>query len=166
MQRDDDDLVVIGDILTVRQEAFCQAFADPDSLTWHNASKSGRAAGYAHKSAPGKLMQLQKIRTRIIDLTETHAERVCQTPSTVLLSLDRLRIAAEEKGDLPTALRATELLGKTMAMFTDRTALDVPQEGRQLSDKEREEAVRIANIRLRQQLYEQDGDDEHGRATA
>lgn len=61
----------------------------------------------------------------------------------------RLARLAEEKGDLATATRNEELIGKTIGAYIDRTQQDNEQV-RELSETETRELKRIAAIRLRQ----------------
>lgn len=68
----------------------------------------------------------------------------------VLAGLQDTRQRAAEKGDLSTEVRCLELLGKTLAMFTDKSQIDDPLRQAQLDELERAEASRVAQIRLRE----------------
>jgi hypothetical protein len=56
---------------------------------------------------------------------------------------------ARAKGDWQAAIRADELIGKTLGCFTDVQVIDEP-ERRELSEREAEEVTQLAKIRLQQ----------------
>lgn len=60
----------------------------------------------------------------------------------------RLAKLAEDKGDLPTATRNIELLGKTIGAYTENIHTTTERQ-KELTEAEEEEARRLANIRLR-----------------
>jgi hypothetical protein len=72
------------------------------------------------------------------------------TAEKIQLGLEALRLKAEAKGDLSTAARCYELLGKSIAMFTDNiNQTDVVRQA-ELNAEQEAEVQRIATIRLAQ----------------
>ncbi len=90
---------------------------------------------------------------RIIDrINELHAENLARnrvTVDSVLCNLEHDRVLARENHQYAVSKACTELQGRYLAMFTDRQIVDDPAKAKQLTEKEAEEARRIAAIRLR-----------------
>ena len=109
--------------LTPKELAFCEAFGNPESETFGNATASGAAAGFIQpRSAGWKLRR----RGRIIAKLKSYHTAVTVAVGRVLADLENERRLAVEKGDIASAIRATELMGKHLAMFTDVLATDIP----------------------------------------
>jgi hypothetical protein len=141
--------------LTAQQQAFVELYSNPDGDCWSNALRSAERAGYSQNGLRGaahKLMANPEIR---IAINEAVTERVAEclySPDIVKANLERLRRLAEEKADLSTAVRCVELLGKTWALFSEKSAItvDTHEETERLNDVTRAESQRIAEIRLRE----------------
>ena len=146
--------IAIDGALNERQEKFAQLYADPDHEHWHSANTCVKLAGFGKGNSMGnRLLANPKVRQRIFDLSREHAAWVCQSPSTVLLGLERVRIMAEAKGDLSTATRCLELVGKSMAIFTERSVVmrdndDISGLRGQMTAREHSECQRIAAVML------------------
>jgi len=121
-----DDVEAVGDGpgLTPREEAFCRAYGDVESPTYGRGAKSAEAAGYSGpRSAALKLRRRPHVKARLkayYGLARAAVEKV-------ISDLEHARLAALEKGDVASAVRASELQGKHLAMFTDRVGLDLPE---------------------------------------
>jgi phage terminase small subunit len=138
--------------LTAKREAFCRNFTCIGSPTFGNGTRSAIAAGYAESSAAVMACNLLKDR-RIIDrINELHAENMVRnmiTVDKVLSDLEHDKLMARENHQYAVAKSCTELQGRFLAMFTDHQIVDDPARAKQLTEKEAEEARRIAAIRLR-----------------
>ena len=138
--------------LTAKREVFCRNFTCIGSPTFGNGTRSAIAAGYAESSAAVMACNLLKDR-RIIDrINELHAENLARnrvTVDSVLCNLEHDRVLARENHQFAVAKSCSELQGRYLAMFTDRQIVDDPAKAKQLTEKEAEEARRIAAIRLR-----------------
>lgn len=76
-----------------------------------------------------------------------------KTEVTVEFVVDKIKnglLLAEQRNNLTAMARFVELLGRYKAMFTDNLNTSDTTKQKQLAEKEREEAKRIANIRLRE----------------
>jgi len=138
---------VVTEMLTPQEEQFARAYADCESATYGNATKSAEIAKYSSPGNSGwKLRHRPKVITRIKELYEKNAQQIGK----IISDLENLRVRALEKGDLATAARASELCGKRLGMFSDRFVFSSDDEIKQkkLGEKEVEEARRLAAIRL------------------
>jgi hypothetical protein len=107
--------------LSPKELKFCEAFGNPESETFGRATASAAAAGFIQpRSAGWKLRRRGRI---IAKLQEYHAA-VRVEIGKVLFDLETERLQALAKGDIATAVRASELQGKHLAMFTDKVAVD------------------------------------------
>ena len=70
------------------------------------------------------------------------------TVSSVLANLDHDRQMARKHHQYAVSKACTELQGRYLAMFTDKTLTEDVNKTRELSEHEKEEAKRIAEIRL------------------
>ncbi len=115
-----------GPLLNTRHELFCQARARGLDQT-----ASYIAAGYKAPQAKGNASTLAKkdaIRARIAELIRAQEKKTIQnvalTEEWIIGRLKSISDAtsdpASEKWNPAAASRALELLGKTLAMFTDR----------------------------------------------
>jgi len=137
--------------LTVLQEQFCLAYAEPNSPTWNNATKSGVAVGYSVNSASGttsELIRKAKIQARISQIQARHqqAQQVSAVidAATVRDDLISARERAKLAKDLSAEIRAVELLGKSIGLFRD--GLELSATAARLSDDDRAELARIAAV--------------------
>jgi hypothetical protein len=137
--------------LTAKEEAFCVAFTDVDADSYGNGTESAKKAGYstasAHNSA-WKLRRRPKVQARLDELYEEIAGRRSLTPNRVLSDIEDTRRRAITKGDLATAARCSELMGKTLALFRDCTQFIEPTKQVELNERERLECLALASIRL------------------
>lgn len=149
---ENDDETNVAETLSGPQETWCQAYEDTElnSETRGNASASARLAGYKSPGAAGfKMKHNPRIQRRLAELQKEHRLAAGISVDKVLTDLDRQRQMAEAKGDISAAIRASELQGRHLAMFTDRSVVEEPQEVEHLDERRTEEARRIAQIRLR-----------------
>ena len=107
--------------LTPKEELFVRAFCDPQSSTYSKATKSAEVARY---SEPHNAQWRLRRRPRIIQRIGEYERLVCVQIGKVLSDLEHERLLALEKGDVASAIRASELQGKHLAMFTDKVAVD------------------------------------------
>jgi len=132
------------------EELFCRAYADPESETYSQATESAKKAGFSASGArtsAWRALQRPHVKARLRELyeaTEFSAGRVMSN-----IAADRLR--AIQKGDIATAVRCDELLGKKLGLFSDRLIQTFEDPGRQheLDESERREATMLATLRLR-----------------
>jgi hypothetical protein len=143
---------VIGESMTAKMETYCRYYGDPNSETYGKKSASARAAGYQGKGAGCQLQANPRVRARVLKVIKEAFDESCLSGSKVLLDLERLRGLAEAKGDVSSAIRAVELIGKYFALFSERSILCQENQDEQphLSEFKLEEARRIAEIRLRE----------------
>jgi hypothetical protein len=122
-----DDAPVPGPLpLTPKEEAFCVAFGDPESVTYGRSEKSAAAAGYVQpRSAGWKLRRRPRIIARLGEF-QAAAKAVA---AKVLTDLENTRLLALEKGDLAVAARCSELQGKHIGMFYERNVLTLDSPG-------------------------------------
>ncbi len=102
--------------LSVREAAFAAQYVAKNG----NGTQAAIAAGYAPKSAhvsASLLIRRPKVQRRIKRLTRRHEI----TADRVLTRLDNLSARAEEAGNYPAAVRAEELIGKSLGMWVDRS---------------------------------------------
>lgn len=102
--------------LSIREAAFAAQYVARHG----NGTQAAIAAGYAPKSAhvsASLLIRRPKVQRRIERLTRKHEI----TADRVLTRLDNLSARAEESGNYPAAVRAEELIGKSLGMWVDRS---------------------------------------------
>jgi hypothetical protein len=114
--------------LTPREEAFCVAFGDPESLHYGRPTKAAVAAGYPEKSAWNTAWKLRR-RPRIIARLGEFQAAAKAVAAKVLTDLENTRLLALEKGDLAVAARCSELQGKHIGMFYERNVLTLDSPG-------------------------------------
>jgi len=112
--------------LSPKELKFCEAFANPESGTFGNARKSAEAAGYREPHNAG--WKLRR-RGRIIAKLQEYHGAVFVAVGRVLADLENERRLAVEKGDLASAIRASELMGKHLGMFLERSIFAVADPG-------------------------------------
>ena len=129
---------ITGSNLTPRQELFTQEYQKD-----LNATQAAIRAGYSEATAmeqASRLLSNVKIKAALVELQKERVERVQIDADWVLARLklisDRCvqgepvldhegNPTGEWRFDSPGANRATELLGKHLAMFTDKSQIDV-----------------------------------------
>jgi hypothetical protein len=132
-----------GDKLTDKQQAFIGFYVDPNSKTFNNAYQSAIAARYAHNTANNadslilgnKGVQREIAETRAIlkrKAVKTRTERQ-EFWSTVV---------NDDTVSMPDRLRASELLGRSEADFTDNIANTVEDQTKTLTNEEQIQALR------------------------
>lgn len=115
-------------MLTPKQEAFCREY-----LVDLNATQAAIRAGYSPRTATeqgARLLTNANVRARVDGLKEERAERVQRTADDVLLDIKKVKEscmgdAVDQHGnvsmvDAKSALKALELEGRHLKMFTDK----------------------------------------------
>ena len=138
--------------LNPRELAFCEFYTSLGEPSCGNASQAALLAGYSDNRATAwRLMQRPIIRKKIQELHAARMDRLSVNADRVLHDLENERLAAMAKTppEIASAIRATELTGRFLAMFTDRTVIDETVI-RTYTITEQAEARHIAAIRLRE----------------
>jgi phage terminase small subunit len=108
--------------LTNKQKMFCKEY-----IVDLNASQACIRAGYSEKTAKEigceNLTKLN-IQEEITRLMKSREERVQLTADKVLEDIERVRGLAEGSEQYSISLKASELQGKHLAMFTDKQQID------------------------------------------
>ena len=139
---------VDADGCTAREQLFCVAFANPESNSYGNATKSAAAAGYKHaRNAGWRIRQRPHVIARLEVL---HAVTLAGL-GRVMTDLEHTRLAALAKGDLAVAARCSELAGKRLGAFVDVHAVDLP-ERRAYTEAEQIEGQRLARLLILDQI--------------
>ncbi len=139
--------------LKPRQDSFCNHYTTIGADTYSNGTKAALAAGYSETSGHVTATQLLKqeaIQKRIVELQAENMKRNLITVDKVLADLEHDKLLARENHQYAVAKSCTELQGRWLSMFVDRIQTEDINETRELSESMKEEANRIANIRLRQ----------------
>lgn len=109
--------------LTYRQELFANEF-----LKDFTASKAALRAGYSDQTARKvgyQLLMKPHIAARIEALQGERSKRTKIDSDEILRRLARIAEHTEREGDYNAALRSLELLGKNLAMWTDKSISEV-----------------------------------------
>ena len=104
--------------LTPRQQRFCQEYAID-----LNATAAARRAGYSEKTVHvqgPRLLANVRVASRIAELQDEVAERNKLSVDGVVTNLAELRDEAVAAGQMGPAVRAQELIGRTIGAFVDR----------------------------------------------
>ena len=104
------------DGLTLKQASFAAEYIRAKGIGTKAALAAGYAPSWAHVAA-SQLIRHPKVKQRIDKLARRHEV----TAERVLTRLDNLSIKAEESGNYPAAVRAEELIGKSLGMWVDRS---------------------------------------------
>lgn len=104
------------DGLTLKQATFAAEYIRAKGIGTKAALAAGYAPSWAHVAA-SQLIRHPKVKQRIDKLARRHEV----TAERVLTRLDNLSIKAEESGNYPAAVRAEELIGKSLGMWVDRS---------------------------------------------
>ena len=137
-------------VLNPKVDAFCVFCTTIGEPTFAHAAKSAIAAGYSEASARNTATDLLKkpdVQQRIRELHTANMQRNMITVDKVLADLEHDKLIAREKGDIASAIRADELQGKYLALFTERQVIEEPAR-RELDAAEEAEAVELAHLRL------------------
>jgi len=137
-----------------KADSFCVHYTTLGAETFGRAERSAIAAGYGAKSARNRgtaLLKKPEVRARISELHDVNMRQNFLTTAKVLNDLEAVRIQAVERNDLAAAIRASELQGKHLMMFSERMVLarEEPERQCQLDESERREATMLATLRLR-----------------
>lgn len=111
--------------LTPKQARFCQEY-----LVDLNATQAAKRAGYSQESAHVegcRLLKNARVRSRIAELQDAAAHRNEVSVDSVLRLLMNSYEAAMAAKQHGPAVRAAELLGKTIGMFRDKLELGQPE---------------------------------------
>lgn len=105
--------------LNQRQRLFVQEY-----LVDLNATQAARRAGYtgtdhALEVTGSRLLRHPEVAPLIAKANEKRAAKLELSGTQVLEDLQRLATKAEENGELSAAIRARELLGKHLRLFTE-----------------------------------------------
>ncbi len=139
--------------LTTRQARYAiERAADPTISGTEAVKRAGYSGG---DGALGRQafdnQRNHKIHAAIEALRSVAGTAILVTVDSVRGNLARLRDKAETKGDLPSAIRAEELLGKTIAAFAERSMTEDVNESKRLEERtetEQAEIRRLAQVRL------------------
>ena len=104
--------------LTIKQERFIKAYA----LTG-NGSASARAAGYKPGPRVGQIAVENLQKPAVVSALKRELARIELqiSPDRVKRRLDEISHASQEAGQFGPAVRAEELLGKSIGMWIDRS---------------------------------------------
>lgn len=108
--------------LTDKQQIFCKEY-----IVDLNAKQACIRAGYSEKTAEqqaSRLLSKVKVRNEVDRLKAERENRVKLTADKVLKDIERVRKKAEETDQFNVSLKASELQGKHLAMFTERQRLE------------------------------------------
>lgn len=113
--------------LTLKQQAFVDEY-----LKDRNATQAAIRCGYSEKTAKqqgSRLLSNVDVASAIDSATTEVSERAKVDAQDVLESILRIRAKAEDADRHSDALKANELLGKHLKMFTDRQEVSAPDGG-------------------------------------
>lgn len=104
--------------LTPKQEMFVREY-----LIDLNATQAAIRAGYSAKTAMEQghqLLHKTSVKAAIQAGMDKRAQKATITADEILANIKRLAMKAEDMDDTGNALRANELLGKHLKLFTDK----------------------------------------------
>jgi hypothetical protein len=140
-----DEELVTGELLTPKERAFVDAFGDPESPTYSRGTLSAEAAGFSQPhSAQWKLRR----RPRVARALEAYQEMSRAAIGKVLADLEHTRQRALEKGDLAVAARCSELQGRHLGAFFERSVLTLDTTPPDWDERVAVEASRLARLML------------------
>jgi len=108
--------------LTERQKMFCKEY-----IIDLNATQASIRAGYSEKTAKqigSENLSKPYLQEEIARLMKSREERVKLTADKVLEDIERVRTLAEGSEQYSVSLKASELQGKHLAMFTDKQQIN------------------------------------------
>jgi hypothetical protein len=144
-------------VLSAKEEAFCRYYGDPESETYSNGTASAKKAGFGQPhSAQWKLRR----RLRVIARLKEFQDAACADLGKVMSDIEHTRRKALEKGDLAVAARCSELQGKRLGLFWERSTMSFSEEEstrrREYSEAEKIEAAKLSRLLLAGTLSEGD----------
>ena len=141
----DGEKLIAGPLpLSPKEMLFLRAFCDVESTTFGQAVASATLAGYASpRDSAWRLRRRPRIVAAIAELEKAVRVQIGK----VLTDLEFTRLAALTKGDLAVAARCSELQGKHIGMFYERSVVDVKVVG-QYDERAAVEARRITAVLL------------------
>lgn len=137
-------------LLTAKQRCAMENYLNPASDTFNNLTQSMIEANYTPKYADHRGWEMvgkDHIKAFMVDYKAELHKNQAITIELQQQKHQRLALLAEAKGDLATATRNQELIGKTIGAYADRVITE-PDKLKALTDKENEENRRLAAIRL------------------
>jgi phage terminase small subunit len=130
--------------LTPKELKFCHAFADPESESYGLATESAKAAGYSQPhTAAWKLRRRENVQRYLGKLYEHTFAAVAR----VMSDIEHERLLAIKKGDISSALRASELQGKRLGAFIESQQLIVEHQ-HVMAEVSQREAQKLARAML------------------
>lgn len=134
-------------VLNVREARFCMAIANTGDKYKAFDIANYQAKNQAAKAAAvSRLLKRPEIKEKITDLTKEIMLAKGVTEERVTANL--ADIAFNTENSKVDRNRALELLGKTLAMFTDNVNTNDMARQRELDEKASTEAAEIARLRL------------------
>jgi phage terminase small subunit len=126
--------------LTPKQQMFVAEY-----LIDLNGTQAAIRAGYSAKTAYSIAEEILR-KPEIVDAIQAgmdrRAKKINLTGEDILANIARLAQKAEDMDDTSNALRANELLGKHLKLFTDKIEIDVGGELAQRIKEARERSIR------------------------
>ena len=134
--------------LTEQQKRFAESY-----MRTFDAGKAAIEAGYSEASAPSqgsKLLRKTQVSAYIDQLSADIQEKTEVEVAEIIQALRKIAFAApSQKISTSDRLRALELLGKTVALFTERYALeDNEAKPKPMTAEERADWVEISKIKM------------------
>lgn len=143
--------------VSLQEDTFCVHYTTIGAETYSNALKSAKAAEYSEASAHtqgSRLLKKQAIMERISELHKQNMARNFLSIDKVLSDLENTRIKADNKGDLASSIRCSELQGKYKLMFSERIQIgrDNPEQMQKLTEAQEQTASRFAEWSILEDL--------------
>ena len=140
--------------LTLKQGAFCKHMFTPGSDTFGNGEQSAKKARYKGNSNTLRQMAHKLVTNGNIIAEKHRIQAISEQEWKISIENQqaehrRLAKLAEDKGDLTTATRNIELIGKTIGAYQD-VHKDATVQQVELDESKRAAARRIASITLRE----------------
>lgn len=115
--------------LTPREELFCQLYCNLGSETFSSATKAAREAKYSERfvgQTGSKLLKKSKIRARVRQIQSELLEKTGLTGESVILGILHDQEMARNKKEYSVSNACSKLLGETIALFKQRSIIDIP----------------------------------------
>ena len=139
--------------LTAKQKAFVECYCNPTSETFNNQRQSAAKAGYSKNTgitACQNILAKHSVKQAMVEYKADISSKQAITVEYIQSEHERLAALAESKGDLVTATRNKEDLGRTIGVYTENINTGDLERLKQLSEQQALEAKRLATIRLRE----------------
>jgi len=142
----------ILDKLTSKQAKFCMILAQKPTISATQAHIDADYKGTynTHGVSAHQLIRNPKVIAAVTSLKALLGTEYKLTRESVLARLEDAVTDCLDHNDRPNLLRALELQGKAIAMWTEKRQVEDVTERDAMSEREQEEARRIAQIRLAQ----------------